>query len=266
MSLSDLITLLSQSTNHLVLSQSALVIIALTILATSFLSGIFGMAGGIILLGVLLVYLDVAPAMIIFGVTQIASNGWRAVLWHRTVLWPLVARYAVGSLAAFFVLKFYPLLPSKTMIYLGLGLLPLIVEVLPKNLAPNITRPGVPYFCGALIMVLQLFAGAAGHVLDQFFNKTMLDRKSIVATKAVTQVLAHILRIAYFGSFAFEANDAVPYWLQGVGVLLAMLGTTLAAQVLARLTDHNYKVWSRRIVLMVAVFYVGKGVLDLLGG
>ena len=52
---------------------------------TSFLSGIFGMAGGMILLGVLLILLDVAPAMVLFGVTQFASNGWRAALWRRFV-------------------------------------------------------------------------------------------------------------------------------------------------------------------------------------
>ena len=31
-----------------------------------------------ILLGVLLLYMDVAPAMVLFGVIQTAANGWRA--------------------------------------------------------------------------------------------------------------------------------------------------------------------------------------------
>ena len=58
----------------------ALAVIAVTILATSFISGIFGMAGGLILLGVLLVFMDVAPAMVLFGAIQTAANGWRATL------------------------------------------------------------------------------------------------------------------------------------------------------------------------------------------
>lgn len=244
---------------------SAMAIIALSVVATSFLSGIFGMAGGIILLGVLLAYLDVAPAMVVFGATQIASNGWRAVLWCRFALWGIVVRYAIGSLVAYGVLKLFPVLPGKTMIYLGLGLMPLLVEALPKRLAPNITRAGVPYLCGALIMVLQLFAGAAGHVLDQFFNKTTLDRRVIVATKAVTQVIAHMLRIAYFGAFAGAASARVPLFAQAGFVLLAIIGTTLAAQVLKKLSDHNYKRWSRLIVIAVALFYVAKGVGDVLG-
>ena len=38
-----------------------------------------------ILLGVLLVFMDVAPAMVLFGIIQMASNGWRATLWWRYV-------------------------------------------------------------------------------------------------------------------------------------------------------------------------------------
>jgi len=40
---------------------ASLVVIGVTIIASSFISGVFGMAGGMILLGVLLNYFDVAP-------------------------------------------------------------------------------------------------------------------------------------------------------------------------------------------------------------
>ena len=61
--------------------------------ATAFLSGIFGMAGGLILIGILLVMLPVPDAMMLHGVTQFASNGWRALLWWRHVRWRAVAAY-----------------------------------------------------------------------------------------------------------------------------------------------------------------------------
>ena len=57
------------------------VLIACTIISTSFISGLFGMAGGMILVGVLLVYFDVATGMVIFSIIQFVANGWRAVLW-----------------------------------------------------------------------------------------------------------------------------------------------------------------------------------------
>ena len=79
------------------LAPAVLAVIGVTILATSFLSGIFGMAGGLILLGVLLVFLEVAPAMVLFGTIQTAANGWRAALWVRYVNWGIVWRFLVGS-------------------------------------------------------------------------------------------------------------------------------------------------------------------------
>ena len=159
------------------LAPAVLAIIGATILVTSFISGIFGMAGGLILLGVLLLFMDVAPAMVLFGTIQTASNGWRAALWVRHVDWGIVWRYLVGSTAMFLLLRTVAILPSKAMLYIGLGLIPFAADLLPKRLTPDITRPGAPYICGAFIIVLQLLAGAAGHILDIFFQKSQLDRK-----------------------------------------------------------------------------------------
>ncbi len=56
--------------------------LAASILGTSFLSGIFGMAGGMILMGILLAMMPLAAAMVLHGVTQMASNSWRAWVWR----------------------------------------------------------------------------------------------------------------------------------------------------------------------------------------
>ena len=142
------------------LAPSALAIVAVAVLASSFVSGIFGMAGGMILLGVLLIFLDVVPAMVLMGVIQMTANGWRAALWYRYVDWPIVCRFLVGSTLVFFLIRSMSLLPSKATLYLTLGLLPFAADLVPKRLSLDITRPGVPYFAGALIIVLQLLAGA----------------------------------------------------------------------------------------------------------
>lgn len=241
------------------LAPSVLALIGATILATSFISGIFGMAGGLILLGVLLVFLDVAPAMVLFGAIQTAANGWRATLWLKHVHWGIVWRYLVGSTMMFLVLRSVALLPSKAVLYIGLGLIPFAADLLPRRLTPDITRPGAPYVCGAFIIVLQLMAGAAGHILDIFFQKSRLDRKTIVGTKAVTQVAGHVYRIAYFGSFEFAFDTGVPWWAYGAAIALAFAGTSLAAPVLLRMTDDGFRMWSRRVTMSVAVAYLGRG-------
>ena len=241
------------------MAPAVLAIVAATILVTSFISGIFGMAGGIILLGVLLIFLDVAPAMMLFGTIQMASNGWRAALWLRYVDWGIVWRYLVGSTLMFLALRSVAIIPSKAVIYLGLGLIPFAADFLPKRLTPDITRPGAPYICGAFIILLQLLAGAAGHILDVFFQKSRMDRKSIVATKAVTQVTGHLYRIIYFGSFTATFDDSIPLWAYAVAIGLAFAGTSTAALVLHRMTDEGFRMWSRRVTISVSVTYLARG-------
>lgn len=248
------------------LTLPALGVVGVTVLATSFLSGIFGMAGGLILLGVLLLYMDVVPAMVLFGVIQTAANGWRALLWRQHVQWSIVWRFVLGALAMFLVMRTVAFIPDKALLYLGLGIIPFAADLLPKRFAPDISRPGAPYVCGGIIMLIQLLAGAAGHILDMFFQKSGLDRKAIVGTKAVTQSVAHLFRIGYFGSLAQAFDIHVPVWGYAVAIGLAFAGTTLAASVLERMTDANFRVWSRRIIMTVAASFLVRGLWLLVKG
>ena len=75
-------------------------IILVTVLATSFLSGIFGMAGGVIFMGVLTALVPLATAMMIHGAVQMVSNGYRAFLWRDHIHWRIFRRYAIGSIVA----------------------------------------------------------------------------------------------------------------------------------------------------------------------
>jgi len=234
----------------------AIAVVAVAVLGSSFISGIFGMAGGMILLGVLLVFMDVAPAMVLFGVIQMVSNSWRAALWFHYVDWGIVRRFLIGSTVAFLLLRSLALLPSKATVYLTLGLLPFAADLLPKRVSLDIARPGVAYAAGALILLLQLFAGAAGHILDVFFQRSPLDRKRIVATKAVTQVSGHVYRVLYFGSFAGTFDATISWWEYLAAIGLTLAGTSLAAAVLTRMTDGAFRTWSRRVTLAVCATYL----------
>jgi uncharacterized membrane protein YfcA len=241
------------------LTPAALGIVGVSVLATSFISGLFGMAGGMILLGVLLIYMDVVPAMMLFGVIQLASNGWRATLWWRHVEWSIVWRFLIGSTTMFLLLRSIAILPNKATLYFSLGLLPFAADLVPKRWTLDITRPGVPYLCGALIIALQLLAGAAGHILDVFFQKSALDRKTIVGTKAVTQVTGHFYRIAYFGSFTMTFDASIPWWAYASAIGLSLAGTSMAATVLMQMSDAGFRTWSRRVVVAVSATYLARG-------
>jgi len=239
------------------MTAASLGILALTIVLSSFISGVFGMAGGMILLGVLLSYFDVASAMILFSIIQFFANGWRAFQWRRYVRWPIVGAYVVGAAVAFAAMYAVKFVPNKMMVYLSLGLMPFAIEALPKAWRPNIEWRGVPFVTGVLTTVIQVLAGVGGLFLDIFFQKSMLDRKTTNATKATVQTLSHIVRIAYFGAVSGMAN--APRWLLAPAVALAIAATSLAPFVIERMTDHGFRQWTRRIIFAVSAVYLFRG-------
>ena len=93
----------------------------------------------------------------------------------------------------------------------------------------------MPFVTGVLTTIIQLMTGVGGLFLDIFFQKSTLDRKTTIATKAVTQTFSHVVRALYFGSLAGIA-DAVPLWLYVPAILLAIAGTSLAR---ARARAHD---------------------------
>src|ERR1051326_126350 len=176
------------------MTAASLAVIGSTIVLASFISGVFGMAGGMVLLGVLLVYFDVATAMGLFSILQITANGWRALHWRSYVLWPIFYWYVAGAILAFVVMRSIAYVPNKAMVYILLGLMPFTVEVLPESIRPNIEWRGVPFITGIFTTVIQFMAGVGGLFLDIFFNKIRLDRKTTNATQAIPQTLTHLLR------------------------------------------------------------------------
>lgn len=247
------------------LTPLSLALVAGTIVFTSFLSGVFGMAGGMILLGVLLVFFDVTTGMVLFSTIQLAANGWRAVLWRRYVIWRIFWLYVLGAAVAFLVMRWLAFVPSKAVVYLALGALPFLIELLPKAARPNIQHRGVPFLTGLTTTAVQLIAGVGGLFLDLFFQKSQLDRKTTVGTKAVTQSFAHILRLLYFSSFA-DHFDAIPGWSYIPAVALAIAGTSLAPYVLERMTDDGFRRYTRWIILTICTVYILRGLVLLSAG
>ena len=104
---------------------------------------------------------------------------------------------------------------------------------------------------------IQLLAGNGGLFLDVFFQKSMLDRKTTVATKAICGTVANMSRILYFGTLA-GFDQALPWWAIVPAVLLAIAGTVLAPVVLERMTDDGFRRWTRALIFVVSSVYLAR--------
>src|SRR6202165_5635883 len=104
--------------------------LGLLMVATAFLSGLFGMAGGLILIGVLLTILPLPSAMVLHAITQMASNGWRAFLWRSHIKWRPVAIYLIGCAVALAAWSITRYVPDKPIALLLLGVTPFMARLL----------------------------------------------------------------------------------------------------------------------------------------
>jgi uncharacterized membrane protein YfcA len=242
-------------------------ILGVSSLVTSFISGILGMAGGMILMGILLAMLPLPEAMMLHGITQLASNGWRALLWRDKVDWRIFRGYVYGAATTLAIFAVAKLVVSKPVAFIVMGMTPFVAMLLPEKWHLNVERKGQPYTCGAICSSLALLAGVSGPILDVFFVRSKMGRHAVVATKAMTQSFSHISKIIYFGIFAAIGGSAeVNPWMGGLMVILAFAGTSLSRHVLERMNDKSFRLWTRWTVLTLGVFYLGSGIWSLVRG
>src|SRR4030095_14226224 len=105
--------------------------------ATAFLSGLFGMAGGMILIGVLLMLMPLPTARVLRAITRMTSDGWCAFLWRAHIRWVPVFVYLIGcglALGAWSIIRY---VPDKPIALLLLGVTPFMARLMAQNLKPH---------------------------------------------------------------------------------------------------------------------------------
>ncbi len=229
--------------------------LGLLMVGTAFLSGIFGMVGGLILIGVLLALMPLPAAMVLHAITQMASNGWRAVLWRRHIRWRPVLVYLIGCALALAAWSLVRYVPDKPAALLMLGITPFLARMMPAGLKPDPDSIWQGALYGSVCMGLMLMTGVSGPLLDTFFLGARFDRRAIVATKATCQVASHLTKLIYFGGIIDQAArlDAT---LAVVAIAASMLGTTLARRILEALSEQQFRIWANRLITTVASYYI----------
>lgn len=241
-------------------------LIAISAGLCAIISGLFGMAGGLVFMGIILSFMSVNAAMIVHGIVQSVSNGSRSAILREHIRWDILGWQLLGGLPAILLMLWVAFTPNKAQLFLALGLLPLLLW-LPKNwLAGDAEKPSHAILCGAMVIGLNLSAGVAGPALDFFYVKTALNRKAIVATKAVTMFASHLAKIGYFGIPLLRTEgllDLPPIWVLILAVPAVILGTKIGTSLLERFSDMGFRKYTRILVSVVGVVYVLRGLVLL---
>ncbi|MBB4052902.1 putative membrane protein YfcA [Devosia subaequoris] len=229
---------------------------------TSTLSGIFGMAGGMLLLAGLLTILPVATAIALQGAIQIVANGSRAWFSRHFIDWRIMSTMVAGIVVAAALLFLVRYQPDLATVCIAVGLMPILVWLPRSWLQLDASRPLHGFFCGFISGGLNLAVGVAGPSIDIFFIRTQMDRRKVIATKSCMQVISHGAKVVFYSAttVAMATGDWI---LVAIAAPFAIAGTNLGYRILQRLSDDGFRQWTRWIVTMLGIFYLARGILLL---
>ncbi len=240
-----------------------LIIIGVVAVATSVLSALAGLGGGVILLVVLLQFFAPITAIPIHGGIQLVSNGsraaflreninWRAVGWSSLLLFP----------ASMLGVAVATSMPERTT-RLIIGVFVLVVAWRPGLLKwrgadtlPDQAMVGI----GAASGFLNTTIGVSGPMTSPFFKAVTASHTAYVATAGASQVVAHLSKVAAFALDDFVIADHIAVIAAGsIGVLA---GSWIGTRLLGRVTEQHLNLLFKGVLTVMAIRLIGQSPLD----
>jgi uncharacterized membrane protein YfcA len=229
------------------LSEYWLLLIAL--LSSTF-AAVFGMGGGVPLITLMPGFVPPAAIIPLHAVTQLASNGSRALFGWRHIDPSLVAPFLLGAIGGVLV-------GGQVFQVVNLDWLPAIIGVV----ILAITWVPLPRVGGegnwALVLLgfyqsgLGMLVGATGPLGAALLARRRQERDWLVVNTAVYMATNHLLKMIAFGFMGFVFSDYL--WLL-LGMVLAVTGGSwLGTRLRQYVPEIDFQFWFRVLVSLLAL-------------
>jgi uncharacterized membrane protein YfcA len=214
------------------------VLLSLVNFLTSTMTAITGLAGGMILIGIMPLFLPAFAIVPVHGATQLASNVSRAWFGRQHLRFGDVLPYMAGSLlgacvfgvAVYFVqLDFIPL-------FIGIYILMTQWSQSFNHLLKSVENF---YVIGFLQIGIGLFVGATGPLHVPLLFKKYPDTHVAITTSSFLMSIMHILKIAVYVLTGFAFLD---YWqVIMMMIVSAVIGSWVGVKLRHRFSMHWLK-------------------------
>jgi uncharacterized protein len=212
------------------LSSDALIVLIAG--ATSMVTAITGIGGGMMLIAIMPGFLPAAAIVPVHAVVQLFANSSRALFGWRFLRWEFVLAFIAGSIlgggiaaaiAREINLEYTPLFIAAYILYITWGP------------APKFNRPppGEFVFIGALQTGLSMLVGATGPMSQAALMARGLKRDALVVSGALMTTFTHLTKVMLFSLLGFSFGE---YWQVILGmscavIIGALIGTRIRYQV-----------------------------------
>lgn len=216
----------------------------------SVIAAALGLGGGLLVLATMTLVLSPTVLIPIHGIVQIGSNGFRAVLMRREILYRVAPAFIIGTLIGSYIGGQTVIALETWVLQLILGLFVLYATWAPKFRSSN---PGPAKFfgCGIAGGFATMFIGGSGPLLAPFVNAACPTRQQVVATHATLMTFQHLFKVIIFGALGFAFGPYIPLL---IGLLaFGALGTLVGRNILNRLPEKVFRIGLQTILTLLAL-------------
>jgi hypothetical protein len=232
------------------LSLSSLVILTTSVFLCSIVSGMMGMAGGVLFLGILASFIETTYIVPIYATVMIVSSGARTAIFYRYINWRIVFRYSLGLLpGALLGIFIFQLLP-KDIIKLGMGIFIMMMIFLPVSKKESRLDMWIFLPVGFAAGFFGIFFGASGPLTSPFYVRQGIIKGAMIGTKSFCSLLEHTVKIALFGMIGVNVLDygKLLFYL-ALGVVP---GIYIGKLLLNRISDRSFLIAFKVLLFFLA--------------
>ena len=253
---SSWISALAQLTQAGSLSGETVLVLIAAAFLTAVLSAIVGMAGGMILLTVMLLSLDPLVAIPLHAAVQLVANGSRAFIQRSHLRRDIAWRYSLLLVPAGFAGVAFAEQLSPEIMRSSIGAFVLLATWAPQVLLlgthPENIDPNRRFFAlGGVIGFLNVSLGATGPLSAPFFLNLGLSRFALIGTIAACQTLGHLSKIIVFGAVGFAFGEYAA--LLAILALMVTAGSWTGSKLLHHVNERAFVVAYKTILTLIAL-------------
>lgn len=183
-------------------------ILGLISLFTSLIAGVIGFGGGMLLIGILPIFLSSNIIIPIHGITQIASNSSRMFFSITHVQWQLFPKFLIGSIIGTLIFGFVLFNIPTDYIPIAIGTY-IILNLWNPVFSKYISKFENYYLIGSLQTGLGLVVGATGPLSLSVLTKELKSKDEIIATSSMFMTISHLAKVPVYLAITPFLNGSI---------------------------------------------------------
>ena len=222
--------------------------------ATSFLTSIFSVGGGIIMLVALAQSFSPGTLIPLHGAIQLSNNLSRTFVYREFFEWHLIQNIliatSIGSLGGILL---FGAIPEEILIWLIAGTILFFTWAPLDNFILSIMRND--WFCGLISGFAGIFIGANGPLVTAYMRTKNLTPESLVANHGAVMIYQHSIKVLLFiYFFGFSLEEYIFFIL--ILAVAGFAGAVLAKAIISLIPYESFNVALKLLLSFLALILV----------